>query len=361
MNTPRVRHYVLRLGKRVWVPALAAGLVLGVSGVAGALFSVAPAPVVVPVSANVLAAPTGLALSGSVTSSSLPLVWSAPVGYAASGYSVLRCTGASCTPVPITAGGCAGVITSPGCTDNDPALTPYTTYTYEVSASFNLWQSPPSTAFSAKTLGIPTTITSANSATFVVGVNGSFTVTTTGIPTGSITNAAFSGCTPSTLPTGVTLTDNGDGTATLSSVGVTSPTTAVLCLTATNGVGTPATQVFTLVIQAPALTFTDARGNAVCASGELVVPDGGATIYVSTSVVAASAVSVGVSVVNENGNANNSPDLTGTPVTIGAGQQTSASAFTVDQPGSNDGMTLTASATGYLSATCELFKSPPVN
>ena len=95
-------------------------------------------------------------------------------------------------------------------------------------------------------------ITSANSTTFAVGTAGSFTVTTTGTPTPSITETG-------SLPSGVTFTNNGNGTATLS--GTPAAGTAgsyPLTITATNGVGSPATQNFTLTVsaanQAPAIT-----------------------------------------------------------------------------------------------------------
>jgi len=52
-------------------------------------------------------------------------------------------------------------------------------------------------------------ITGANSTTFSVGTATTFTVTATGAPTASLTEAG-------TLPSGVTLKDNGDGTARLS-------------------------------------------------------------------------------------------------------------------------------------------------
>ena len=51
-------------------------------------------------------------------------------------------------------------------------------------------------------------ITSASHATFVVGQASAFTVTTTGFPVASLSETGA-------LPAGVTLTDNGDGTATL--------------------------------------------------------------------------------------------------------------------------------------------------
>ena len=52
-------------------------------------------------------------------------------------------------------------------------------------------------------------ITSATSTTFTVGTAGSFTVTTTGFPTPTLSETGA-------LPSGVTFTDNGNGTATLS-------------------------------------------------------------------------------------------------------------------------------------------------
>ena len=53
-----------------------------------------------------------------------------------------------------------------------------------------------------------TAITSAAATTFTVGTPGTFTVTTTGYAAPALSEAGA-------LPTGVTFTDNGDGTATL--------------------------------------------------------------------------------------------------------------------------------------------------
>jgi len=93
------------------------------------------------------------------------------------------------------------------------------------------------------------TITSANSATFQVGVAGAFTVTATGSPAPAITQA-------DALPNGMHFVDNGDGTGTLS--GIPAAGTAgqySLSWSADNGVGTAAVQSFTLtVVQAPAIT-----------------------------------------------------------------------------------------------------------
>jgi large repetitive protein len=84
--------------------------------------------------------------------------------------------------------------------------------------------------------------TSANNATFTEGTAGAFSVTTTGLPTPSLTESG-------TLPAGVTFADNGNGTATLS--GTPAAGTAgeySLTFTASNGTGTPASQAFTLTV-----------------------------------------------------------------------------------------------------------------
>src|SRR4029077_52448 len=92
------------------------------------------------------------------------------------------------------------------------------------------------------TVNQATTITSANSTTFTVGTAGAFTVTATGAPTPSLTETG-------TLPSGVTFVDNGNGTAKLS--GTPAAGTAgsyPLTLKAHNGVGTDASQAFTLAV-----------------------------------------------------------------------------------------------------------------
>jgi hypothetical protein len=96
-------------------------------------------------------------------------------------------------------------------------------------------------------------INSAASAIFSVGIPGSFTVTATGSPTPSL---AESGA----LPTGVTFTDNHNGTGTLAgtpSVGGTFPIT----FTASNGVGSNAVQYFTLTVSGPTVTISPSSIN----------------------------------------------------------------------------------------------------
>jgi hypothetical protein len=82
-------------------------------------------------------------------------------------------------------------------------------------------------------------ITSATSTSFAPGVAGSFTVTTSGYPAPSLGETG-------TLPSGVTFTNNGNGTATLA--GTTSAGGAYpITISAVNGTGT-VTQAFTLNI-----------------------------------------------------------------------------------------------------------------
>ena len=97
-------------------------------------------------------------------------------------------------------------------------------------------------------------ITSGDQATFSAGAAGVFDVTTTGTPdASSVTDTAFSGCTPSTLPASITLQYAGGTTAMLEGT----PKAGdggiyTVCLNASNGVDPAATQVFTLTVNAPA-------------------------------------------------------------------------------------------------------------
>jgi Putative Ig domain len=91
-------------------------------------------------------------------------------------------------------------------------------------------------------------ITSSASATFTVGSAGSFTVTSTGFPVSSLVQGG------ATLPSGVTFTDNGNGTGILQGTPVAgTDSTYSLTFTAHNGVGSDAVQTFTLMVN-PAAT-----------------------------------------------------------------------------------------------------------
>ncbi|MCW2755732.1 MAG: hypothetical protein JWQ32_3143 [Marmoricola sp.] len=115
-------------------------------------------------------------------------------------------------------------------------------------------------------------VTSADHTTFGSGVASTFTVTTGGFPVAAI---AESGA----LPSGVQLHDNGDGTASLSGTPAQgSAGTYPITVTATNGIGSAATQTFTLTVStAPqTVTFTStAPTGAVVGSTYSAVATGG--------------------------------------------------------------------------------------
>ena len=95
----------------------------------------------------------------------------------------------------------------------------------------------------------PPIITSSEVATFTVGQPGAFTVTSMGVPTPGLSEIG-------SLPTGVTFTDNGNGTATLA--GTPGPGTDgayAIATIAVNGTNPPAIATLTLtVIQQPSVT-----------------------------------------------------------------------------------------------------------
>lgn len=112
------------------------------------------------------------------------------------------------------------------------------TYALTITASNGV--APDATQAFTLTVDQAPAITSAASATFVVGIPGSFTITTTGFPVPALSETG-------TLPAGITFTDNGNGTATLAGT-ATSSGTSTLTITANNGVAPAATQALTVTI-----------------------------------------------------------------------------------------------------------------
>ena len=112
-------------------------------------------------------------------------------------------------------------------------------------------------------------ITSAKSTIFVEGQTNTFTVTTTGYP-----KAAFNPL-PSNLPAGIIFHDNGDGTATISGKPTaTGPTT--ITITASNGIGTAASQSFTInVDRLPTLATSGSSTFSVGKAGSFSVAASG--------------------------------------------------------------------------------------
>jgi hypothetical protein len=109
----------------------------------------------------------------------------------------------------------------------------------------------------------PPAINSGGSAAFTVGAQGSFPVLTTGNPTASITESGA-------LPSGVSFTDNGDGTATLAGTPASGTSGSYrLTITAANGVSPAATQSFTLTVSpATAAPVITSSGGATFAAGQ---------------------------------------------------------------------------------------------
>jgi type II secretory pathway pseudopilin PulG len=115
----------------------------------------------------------------------------------------------------------------------------------------------------------PPAITSVNSTTLTVGTAGSFTLATTGFPTPALTESGA-------LPSGVTFTDNGNGTATVAGTpGAGTAGPYPLTVTATSSAGT-AGQTFTLAVnQAPAITSANTTTFTVGAAGSFTVTSSG--------------------------------------------------------------------------------------
>jgi len=119
-------------------------------------------------------------------------------------------------------------------------------------------------------------IVSASSTAFTLGAASSFTVTTTGFPTPSLSESGA-------LPIGVSFQDNGNGTGTLGGI----PTQAgsfSIAFTANNGVSPNATQSFTLTVNklstTTSLVVNDAATNSPWAGTEV----SGASAYASSTV-----------------------------------------------------------------------------
>ncbi len=232
-------------------------------------------------------------------------------GTGVSGYSVafvLTPTGAG-TPVVETAITALGGVAQLGAV---PQLSPGM---YSVQAFFGpgapialpsdpiFMASHTTTPFTLTVTGQAPAIQSASATTFTVGSAGSFAVMTTGVPTNTITNANFSGCTKSpALPSGVTLTDNGNDTATLA--GTPAAGTAgsyTLCLNASNGIGSAATQTFTLTIAlatptTPAISNLPASGTYGGGFTATVATNGDGTRSVSSSTTSVCTVASGTQI-----------------------------------------------------------------
>jgi hypothetical protein len=207
-------------------------------------------------------------------------------------------------------------------------------------------------------------ITSANSVTFVVGAAGTFTVTTTGTPTPSLTETGA-------LPTGVSFKDNGNGTGTLS--GTPASGTAAnyaITFTASNGIGTAATQSFTLTVgQPPAITSANSTTFTVGTAGTFTVT---ATGFPAPTFSETGALPTGVTLNPTTGVLSGTPGAgTGKTYSItitasnGVGSPASQSfTLTVDQAPaitSANSTTFTVSTLGTFTVTATGFPAPSLS
>lgn len=128
-------------------------------------------------------------------------------------------------------------------------------------------------------------ITSANSATVITGAHESMIIVSSGFPVAALSESGA-------LPSGVTFTDNGDGTATLA--GTPAAGTAniySLAITASNGVVPNAIQVFTLTVNPPpSFVVTTASDDATGTPGNCP----GSNCSLRDTLAAAAAASGGI-------------------------------------------------------------------
>jgi hypothetical protein len=157
----------------------------------------------------------------------------------------------------------------------------------------------------------PPAITSANATTFAPGkVGQTFTVTTTGFPSGASMIISQSG----TVPSAVTFTNNNDGTATIAgtpAAGTQGSSPYAWTITANNGVAPPANQPFTFNVVCPAITVSGAipalTFNTAMATATFTQAGGnGAIAWTATGLPA------GVSINNGTGDVTGTPSATGT-------------------------------------------------
>ncbi|HEY3607596.1 MAG TPA: putative Ig domain-containing protein, partial [Pseudonocardiaceae bacterium] len=154
---------------------------------------------------------------------------------------------------------------------------------------------------------VPPTIISGATATSIVGAAFNFSVATTGAPTPAITESGA-------LPTGLTFTDRGDGTATItgtpaSGTGGSYP----LTLTATSTAGTASQSVTLANAEAPSITSPSTAGFTVGTAGTYTVTTTG---YPAATITETGALPAGLSFVDK---ANGTATVAGTPAAGTAG------------------------------------------
>jgi len=190
-----------------------------------------------------------------------------------------------------------------------PAAGTRGTYTLSITASNGVGADATQTF--TLTVNAAPAITSANATTFTEQVAGTFTVSSNGAPTPAVSETG-------PLPTGVTFVDNGDGTATLAGTpAVGTRGTYTLTITAANGVGSDATQSFTLTVNAaPVITSANATTFTEQMAGTFTVMSNGAP---TPAVTKTGALPTGVTFVD---NGDGTATLSGTQAVGTAGTYT---------------------------------------
>ena len=207
------------------------------------------------------------------------------------------------------------------------------------------------------------TVTSANTASFNVGVAGSYQVTTTGYPAPSITESGA-------LPSGLTFTDKGDGTGTIA--GTPAAGTAgsyPVTLSATNSSGSRSTLSLTLTVSAtsaPVITSANTAFFTLNSAGAVAITTTGSP---APTITETGALPAGLSLVD---NGNGTALLSGTPTATGttaitinaensAGTATQAFSIIVGQAPSftsPDTTTMTAGQSGSFTVTTNGYPTP---
>ncbi len=195
----------------------------------------------------------------SVTATAMVTVVAAPVITSFTGPATIL-SGNSTTITPIFSNGTGSISPTVGAVISGTgySVSPTTTTTYTLTVTNSVGSKLTSTVLI--TVQAPPQITSANNATFTVGVNGTFTVTTSGSPIPSLS------ITSGSLPSPINFVDNGDGTATISGT-PTGASVSPITITASNGIGSNATQSFTLSVTAVSCTTNCTISGTVSFSG----------------------------------------------------------------------------------------------
>jgi hypothetical protein len=173
-------------------------------------------------------------------------------------------------------------------------------------------------------------ITSPASAIFVVGTAGTFTVQTTGVPTPTLSESGA-------LPTGLSFTDNGNGTATISGTPTTASAGAYqLVITASAPQLPDATQTLTLKAkEAPAFTSASSASFKVGVNSTFTVTASG---YPTPSFTMTGTLPAGLVFADKG---NGTATISGTPAAGVAGSYTVTLDVTNDMADPSQALTLT--------------------